>query len=262
MGWFDRRIWRWMPVGDDVKCKELSMRSVLSAIMWVSLLAGSSQGVINVKLTADNTVLAAGETTTVRVWAQGTASGIFSLGGSITASGPAVLTSNAGTFGWVSTFSPTSPLAANPGAAGAGGGWADFGSSQTNWNAPDGNYGKSDYVEVASYTVTAGNGSGLVSLSFASATISGFKPLEVNSSSTFGAITGVSIRVTNPSAPPLAGDIDQDGLVSILDVLRLARAYGSRQGDPNFDAACDLNGDGQVDMGDVLILANNFGKTN
>ena len=48
----------------------------------------------------------------------------------------------------------------------------------------------------------------------------------------------------------------------ILDVLQLVRAYGTSQGDADFDAACDLDGDGQVDMSDLLILAGNFGKTN
>ena len=60
--------------------------------------------------------------------------------------------------------------------------------------------------------------------------------------------------------PALEGDFDEDGQVSILDVLRLARAYGSSQGDPEFDAACDLDGDEIIGVGDLLILVGNFGK--
>lgn len=238
------------------------MRSVLSAMLLVGLMVGSSQAVIHVKLTADSTDLAVGQTMTVRIWVQGTESGIFSLGGHITASGAAVLNSNAGTFAWASAFRPTEMLLPKTGEPGANGGWIGLGSAQTGWSEPDSSYGKADYVEVASYAVTAGSDSGVVSLFFADANVSGFKPLEVGKATAMGTVTGVSIRVIDSNAPPLAGDFDLDGLVSILDVLQLVRAYGSSLGGTDFDAACDLDGDKTIGMGDLLILVGNFGKTN
>jgi hypothetical protein len=238
------------------------MRRVLSVILFVGLLAGQGQAVIQVKLTADATDLAAGQTTTVRIWVQSTESAIFSLGGNITASGPAVLNSNAGTFAWAAAFNLTSPLMRVVGTPGTNGGWTGFGSAQTNLDSLDMNYGKAAYVEVASYTVTAGGGSGAVSLSFVDATVLGFKPLEVGKATAMGTVTGVTIRVIDSNAPPpLAGDFDLDGLVSILDVLQLVRAFGSSQGGAEFDAVCDLDGDKTIGMGDLLILAGNFGKT-
>ena len=60
----------------------------------------------------------------------------------------------------------------------------------------------------------------------------------------------------------LRGDVDNDGIVSILDVLRLVKVYGTGPADSNFDPACDFNHDGAIDMIDLLIMAGNFGKTN
>lgn len=234
------------------------MRNVLSGMVFMSLLTGQAQALINIRLTADSTSLSPGQTTTIRIWAQGTESGIFSLGGHIVASGPAVLTATPGTFAWNPAFSPNEIFEPEDGEPGANGGWSGFGSVQTQWSQPDSACAKADYVQVASYVVSAGTNSGEVLLTFAGARILGFMPLEVDGTITMGTLTPVSIRVIGPA---LEGDFDEDGQVSILDVLRLARAYGSSQGDPEFDAACDLDGDEIIGVGDLLILVGNFGKT-
>ncbi len=54
------------------------------------------------------------------------------------------------------------------------------------------------------------------------------------------------------------GDIDGDGLVNAMDLLRLARGWGKTEGDADYDAACDLTGDGRVDAMDLLTLARNW----
>lgn len=171
------------------------MRNLLTALVVVGLLAAPSLGVINVKITADETNLTPGATTTVRIWGQGTDAGLYSLAGDVVASGDAgVLTSTAGSLAFSPLFHPTSLFAPNPGAAGANGGWNGFGTMQTTWDTPNPDLGRDDYIEVASYTVAAGN-QGTVSLSFVAQSISGYKPVETNKALTLGAVTPVAINV-------------------------------------------------------------------
>ena len=58
---------------------------------------------------------------------------------------------------------------------------------------------------------------------------------------------------------PLVGDLNNDGVVDIFDVVILAKAFGSKPGDPNWNPDADLNNDGVVDIFDVVILVNEFG---
>ncbi len=170
--------------------------NVLAAVAVVALLAGSSPGLINVMLVADQTVLVPGQTTTIHIWAQGTAAGLFSLGGSVVASGtPGELAANPDSFAWVPEFlsPPQYPPAA--GTPGANGGWSGFGSMQADYYHPNANYGKTDYVELASYTITAQLASGAATLGFSGGSVSGFKPAETNKSVTLGTITPVTITI-------------------------------------------------------------------
>jgi hypothetical protein len=63
-----------------------------------------------------------------------------------------------------------------------------------------------------------------------------------------------AVRVSSAST----GDLNEDGVVDLLDALLLAQHFGSKQGDPNWDSFCDLNGDGVVDIFDVIALARIF----
>jgi parallel beta-helix repeat protein len=57
-----------------------------------------------------------------------------------------------------------------------------------------------------------------------------------------------------------AGDINGDYKVDHKDLLLLASAYGSEEGDKNYNPLADLNADGKIDHKDLLILAGNYGK--
>lgn len=57
----------------------------------------------------------------------------------------------------------------------------------------------------------------------------------------------------------LPGDANLDGTVDIGDYALLSSAFGSSEGDPNWDENCDFNNDGSVDIGDYAILSSNFG---
>jgi hypothetical protein len=58
----------------------------------------------------------------------------------------------------------------------------------------------------------------------------------------------------------MLGDLNQDGIVDIYDVIQAASAFGSYPGHPNWDSHADLNHDNIIDIFDIIILANNFGK--
>lgn len=57
----------------------------------------------------------------------------------------------------------------------------------------------------------------------------------------------------------LPGDLNEDGKVDMRDIATVARAYGSKPGDPNWNPRADLNGDGFINMTDVNMASNNFG---
>jgi len=63
----------------------------------------------------------------------------------------------------------------------------------------------------------------------------------------------------------LVGDMNGDGKIDMKDVAAVARAFGSRPGDPKWNPAADLTGpipfvpDGIVDMRDVALVGKAFG---
>jgi hypothetical protein len=62
--------------------------------------------------------------------------------------------------------------------------------------------------------------------------------------------------------PPthIVGDINGDGKVNISDLAIIAKAYGSRPGGVNWNAAADLNLDGKIDIRDMRLAARNYGQ--
>ena len=57
------------------------------------------------------------------------------------------------------------------------------------------------------------------------------------------------------------GDVNRDGYIDMYDLDKIKALYGKREGDPDFDPDCDLNGDGKIDICDVVICARNQGQT-
>ncbi len=54
-------------------------------------------------------------------------------------------------------------------------------------------------------------------------------------------------------------DLNGDGKINILDVARVAKAFGSRPGDPGWNETADLNGDDVIDKEDLALIASEFG---
>jgi lysophospholipase L1-like esterase len=57
------------------------------------------------------------------------------------------------------------------------------------------------------------------------------------------------------------GDVDGDGRVDGVDLIRLARAFGASRGDNRYERDADLDDSGTIDGQDLAILASNFGRT-
>ncbi len=52
-----------------------------------------------------------------------------------------------------------------------------------------------------------------------------------------------------------------DNSVDVEDLLTLADAFGSVEGDADYNALCDFNSDGSIDVLDLLYIADNFGRS-
>jgi hypothetical protein len=59
----------------------------------------------------------------------------------------------------------------------------------------------------------------------------------------------------------LPGDVDADHDIDILDIVRLAGAYGTIEGQPKYECNCDINGDGHISILDVVIAAGSYGQS-
>lgn len=60
----------------------------------------------------------------------------------------------------------------------------------------------------------------------------------------------------------LLGDINDDGVVDIYDVVTVAIAFGSKPGDANWNPEADIvEPFGEIDVYDVVTVATEFGKT-
>jgi hypothetical protein len=59
----------------------------------------------------------------------------------------------------------------------------------------------------------------------------------------------------------LVGDVNEDGVVDIIDLSIVGMAYGTFEGQPGYDPDADINVDGLVDMRDLALVTKNFGET-
>jgi hypothetical protein len=59
----------------------------------------------------------------------------------------------------------------------------------------------------------------------------------------------------------LDSDLNKDGKVNIMDIAIVANAYGSKQGDPNWNQIADVDDNEQINILDISMVAKDFGKT-
>jgi hypothetical protein len=82
-----------------------------------------------------------------------------------------------------------------------------------------------------------------------------------NNSITEAGIDNFEIRMFECDATPCLGDIDGDGVIGQGDLGVLLGAFGSCEGDAEFDPLADLDGDGCLGQGDLGTLLGVFGDT-
>jgi hypothetical protein len=111
------------------------------------------------------------------------------------------------------------------------------------WNFADG----TGYITVS--TPTIGHSFGLSGNYSVALTITD----AVNRQSTKSA----TIQVLNMSVKIY--DFDHSGIIDMKDLRRVAKAFGSRPGWPNWDIVVDINHDNVIDMKDIRPVAQNFG---
>ena len=70
-----------------------------------------------------------------------------------------------------------------------------------------------------------------------------------------------TLKLNLTVADIILGDLNDDGIIDIYDVVTIAIAFGSKPGDSNWNAKADLVSDNIIDIYDVVTLASNFGKT-
>lgn len=59
----------------------------------------------------------------------------------------------------------------------------------------------------------------------------------------------------------LPTDLNKDGIVDVIDIAIVAKAHGSKPGDPNWNEIADIDKNGVVDILDVSAVARDYGKT-
>jgi len=66
-----------------------------------------------------------------------------------------------------------------------------------------------------------------------------------------------TLKIDDPITIP--GDLNNDGKVGLADLVILAKANGSKPGDPNWNPRADIDSNGVVDSADLAILAKYYG---
>jgi len=122
-------------------------------------------------------------------------------------------------------------------------------------------YANTTIIEIKTVTLTSGNSTtltfkwnttgfakGKYTLKAIADTITGETDIEDNTY-----VDGI-VQVVMP------GDINADGKVSIYDLREVAKAYGSKIGEPKYDPNADITCDGKINIYDLRILSKNYGK--
>ena len=118
----------------------------------------------------------------------------------------------------------------------------------------------SEFFEQARLVVSLGvqrepGGIGGLGIDFASIT-----PLEENGGGNASEAAHWLIRVQDPS-PKCEADFNRDDVVDLGDFGAFGAAFGSSEGDSNWDPRCDFNENGEVDLGDFGFFGLQFGQT-
>lgn len=74
-------------------------------------------------------------------------------------------------------------------------------------------------------------------------------------------LNAVTSGVDASLAPVLAGDVNRDCQVDVVDIMLVASRWNTALGDTNYDARYDLDDDGNVDIVDIMLVSGQWGRT-
>jgi len=75
------------------------------------------------------------------------------------------------------------------------------------------------------------------------------------------AAPGQTPTATATPSPCDRYDLDNDGAITVADIMAVAAIWGTAVGDTRFVAAYDFNGDGRIDVGDIMQVAGHWGES-
>ena len=73
--------------------------------------------------------------------------------------------------------------------------------------------------------------------------------------------TADNTLVGNNVTATIPGDVDGDRDVDIFDIVVLADAYGSKEGDTKYVPDYNIDGSGTIDIVDIVIATGNYGRS-
>jgi len=73
--------------------------------------------------------------------------------------------------------------------------------------------------------------------------------------------TANNIHIDGTVKIKMWADINGDGVIDIYDLSICGQAYGSVEGEPEYNTEADLNQDGRIDIRDLAVVAKNYGQT-
>jgi hypothetical protein len=74
-------------------------------------------------------------------------------------------------------------------------------------------------------------------------------------------VSGLSAEETIDIYVKLAGDVDGNGVVNVLDKVQVRNHFGQSCGDPDWDPRADVNCDCVVNILDKVNVRNQFGQS-
>jgi hypothetical protein len=87
-------------------------------------------------------------------------------------------------------------------------------------------------------------------------------PLSIQGQITWeGAFIFNGVGSGNTVGISIAGDVDLDGDVDVVDIMLVAGRWSSVQGQPQYDARYDLDADGDIDVADIMFVASRWNQT-
>ncbi|NOX63920.1 MAG: hypothetical protein GXP42_18545 [Chloroflexi bacterium] len=109
------------------------------------------------------------------------------------------------------------------------------------------------------------NGSGVLATITFTPVATGASPITFENAlatNTQGVAINLSVRNTTISiSAALAGDLNNDCMVNVTDIMVVAGLWGAQIGDPNYDSAADMDSNGRIDVVDIMAVAGNWGAT-